>query len=778
MRYVLPVVGMLALCCGAASAQEDGCTLVADGVPRSAVVVAEKAGPSEKFAAAELRDHIEAISGAKLETHGSPADVPAGVATLICIGVDALPTVDPVRADAAKLGEEAFIIRVAEGRPVAIVGGGQRGTLYGVYEFLEGLGCRWWTPSESTIPKTKTIVVRRMTLRQSPRLEYRDIMSREGHGPEGQLWMARNKLNGMIWKDAPEGLGGRYLFAGKMLAHTLMDLLKSNGIEITPEMMSLDARGRRAAPGNRRAQLCFTNQAAIAAMARAVVAEYRKNPAIHFVMVGQEDGHNYCRCPDCQAIAEREESQSGPVIHFANAVAAAAEKEVPGAAVATNAYVWSRKPSKTLRPRKNVYIVMCPYECSFGQPMATSQAEPNIAFRAELERWGELTEELYIWDYTVNFLHYLMPHPTLDSLAPNVRYYADHKVVGVMEQGAWNCLAPEFGALRQWVLARALWNPRANNHALIEQFLSGYYGPAAPALGRYIDLTHRYVREHPDWVQGIYRHTNSPHIAPSIIAEAEAALRDADEAAADSRDETTQRRVRHAHMPVWYVLLRTGPRSPMWRAVREKVGELSGVDVARSFTRVVQDYEMNEVYEGGPGKAFFEWVAEYGPQCADGRIPAPAELADADWRRVRLIQGCQMDRGATWYVRADGTSDGWAIRPGNGRQVLHYLSDTNDFVPGREYEVYARVRADGVADDATGQVWSLHVGRLALSATAELLRDGAWHTLHAGAVKPEGIGTAITSHLLYRDRDRVKSVTIDCVWLVEAAPAGSAGGAE
>ena len=767
MRPLLPALCMLVLSCQVASADDEGCTLVADGTAQAVIIVGEAASPSEKFAALELRDHVEAMSGAKLDTYSSLGELPAIMATPICVGVDALPEDDPLRSGVAGLGDEGFVIRVARGRPVAIVGGGRRGTLYGLYEFLERLGCRWWTPTESTIPKMKTIAVPPMDVRQSPRLKYRDIMSREAHGPAGQLWMVRNKLNGMIWKDAPEKLGGRYPFGGKMLAHTLMDLLKTHGIEITPEMMSMDDRGRRAGPGSRRHQLCFSSKPAIDAMIRAVVAEYRKNPDIHFVMVGQEDGHNYCRCPECQAIAKREESQAGPVIHFANAVAEAAEKEVPGAAVAVNAYVWSRKPPKTLRPRKNVHVVLASYECSFGQPMATSTAEPNVAFRGDLERWDELAEKLYVWDYTVNFLQYLMPHPNLDVLAPNVHYYADHGVVGVMEQGAWNCLGPEFGALRQWVVAKALWNPEAKNRALIDEFLRGYYGPAAEALGRYIDVTHRFVREHPDWVQGIYRHTNSPHIAPAIIAEAEAALRQANKAAHKSGDQIILRRVRHARMPVWYVLLKMGPGSPMWRAVEANLGELSAVDVARDFRRVVRDYEMNEVYEGGPGKAFFEWVAEYGRRCASGRIPAPAELADADWQRVRLIQGCQMDRGAAWYVRTDGASDGWAIRPANGRQVLHYLSDTNDFTPGRTYRAFVRARGEGIAADATGEVWSCRVGSRDLSVTAEQLRDGLWHTFEIGTVKPQGIGTAIESQLLWKNRDRIKSVAIDCVWLAE-----------
>ena len=738
----------------------DAVVLVRDGRRECVIVLPKEAGPSEAWAAEELQAHLREMTGAEVPI------LPDGKPNAILLGSAAKGLITP--DELAALGDDGYIIRT-QPRLVAIAGGPKRGTLYGVYTFLERLGVRWWTPTETHIPKLDSIAVEPMDLREVPRLQYRDIMYRDTHGEVGQLWMARNKLNGMIWKDAPAKLGGRYPFGGKMLAHTLMDLLKKHKVEITPEMMSMDAKGARAKPGSRRDQLCFTNRAAVEAITRVVVAEYKARPDIQFVMIGQEDGHNYCRCPECQAIAKREESQAGPVVHFANAVAEAAEKEVPGAAVAVNAYVWSRTPPKHLRPRPNVYVVLASYECDFGHPLADSVSKPNVDFRRDLERWDALTERLYVWDYVVNFLHYLMPQPNLDVMAPNLEYYADHGVVGVMEQGAWNAFGPEFAPLRQWGLAKALWNPEADNRKLIEEFCRGYYGPAGPAVLDYIDATHRFVREHPDWVQGIYRHTNSPHIAPAVIAEAEAALRKADAAAAESGDETFQRRVRHAHMPVWYVLLRMGPGSPMWRAVEAKVGRLDPSDVARDFSRVVSDYKMNELYEGGPGKAFFDWVADYGRQCAGGRVPAPEELKGDDWTRVRLIQGCQMDRGAAWYVRAEEASDGWAIRPARGKQVLHYLSDTNDFTPGTAYVARVRARAEGVADQAAGDVWTVGVGNACtLTVTAEQLRDGRWHTFEVGRVKPQGIGTAVWSQLLWKQRDALKHVDIDCVWLEKA----------
>ncbi len=748
------------------AADDAALPLVTDGRSEYVIVLAKDASPSEKWAAQEFRSHIQQMSGAELQIQPEQANGESPARSVI-IGDGPAARALIADFDRTASGDEGFVIRTV-GTRLVIAGGRLRGTMYGVYTLLDSLGVRWWTPSETFIPQMPTIRISPQDRSEKPGLAYRDMMSREIHGEAGHLWMARNRMNGMIWQDADEKIGGRYSFGGRMLAHTIMKLAQKHKVALTPEMMSMDEKGERAKPGSRGDQLCFTNPAVIEAMASVVVAEYQADPTLHFVMLGQEDGNKYCHCPGCQKVAEREGSQSGPVIHFANAVAAKAEETVPGAAVAVNAYVWSRLPPRHLRPRPNVYVVLASYEVDFGTPLADSRHQPNLQFKQDLEQWNAITTRIYMWDYMVNFLHYLMPQPNLDVLVPNIRYYAAHGVAGIMSQGAWDCWYAEMAPLRGWVIARAMWNPESDGAALIDDFVKGYYGPAAGGIADYIDATHRFVRENPEWVQGIYRHTNSRHIAPDIIAEAEAAMQKAQAAARESGDETIIKRVAHAHMPLRYVMLKMGPRSPMWRAVEKRCGKVDGPELAEGFLRPVADYQVNMIGEGGPGKQFFEWAADYGKLIADGRLPAPAELAEADWTRTRLLQGCQMDRGAAWYVRSEGASDGWAVRPPNGRHVLHYLSDTNDFTVGKKYRAFIRLRAEGLADDAAdGELWSCEVGKAKLALNANQFRPGNWQTFEIGTFVPEGMGTPIKINRLWKHRDALKQVDVDCLWLVE-----------
>ncbi|MHC4170584.1 MAG: DUF4838 domain-containing protein, partial [Planctomycetota bacterium] len=112
----------------------------------------------------------------------------------------------------------------------------------------------------------------------------------------------------------------------------------------------------------------------------------------------------------------------------------------------------------------------------------------------------EICDRLYIWDYTTNFRHHIMPHPNLRVLGPNVKFFVDHNVKGIFEQGAYTTNGAEMAELRAWVLAKLLWNASRNGQDLIDEFIAGYYGPAGPHIKDYLRVTHDAVEASEDWL--------------------------------------------------------------------------------------------------------------------------------------------------------------------------------------------------------------------------------------------------------------------------------------
>ena len=140
-----------------------------------------------------------------------------------------------------------------------------------------------------------------------------------------------------------------------------------------------------------------------------------------------------------------------------------------------------------VHPADNVLVVLAPIELNRSRPVATDPSA--AAFRAELEDWARITDRLLIWDYVIQFSNLVSPFPNLRVLQPNLRYFVDNSAVAHFQQGNRE-VGGEWAELRAYLIAKLLWNPDADVDVLIDDFLAGYYGAAAPHLRAYIDTQH------------------------------------------------------------------------------------------------------------------------------------------------------------------------------------------------------------------------------------------------------------------------------------------------
>jgi hypothetical protein len=100
-------------------------------------------------------------------------------------------------------GPESFIL-LRKGQDIVLVGSGDRGTLYAVYEFLSKVvGVRWFAPGDigEEIPRVRSISVGDLNCVDQPAFTYRffrylyiENLSLEQRR-ELQEWMARNRCN-------------------------------------------------------------------------------------------------------------------------------------------------------------------------------------------------------------------------------------------------------------------------------------------------------------------------------------------------------------------------------------------------------------------------------------------------------------------------------------------------------------------------------------------------------------------------------------------------------
>lgn len=518
-------------------------TISKDGRAQAVIVVAPDASEPEQYAAKELAQFLGQITGGEFKTLTQEDKQ----ASCLFVGPAAAKWADE-KFSTDGLGAEGIVLRTV-GDDLILAGGRPRGTLYAVYTFLEDqLGCRWWSSTESTIPSRPTLAIDILDIRYVPPLEYRSPFWTDAF--EGN-WSARNKANGQAHNvDARHG--GKHIYEG--FVHTFFPLIPPEKYFAEhPEWFS-EIDGKRK---HEHAQLCLTNEQMRQELVKNLKQNLRNNPQATIASVSQNDWHGNCQCAKCKAIEEEEGSPAGLMLRFVNAVAEDIEKEFPNVALSTLAYQYTRKPPKITKPRPNVIVQLCSIECSFCKPLAD---ERNKAFRDDIIGWSKISERLYIWDYTTNFRHYFLPHPNLRVLGPNVKFFADHSVTGIFEQGAYTTYGADMAELRAWVLAKLLWDPSRDGEALVNEFVEGYYGPAAPHIKAYLKVTHDAVEASGDWL-GCFEETKARFISFDTLSRGWKHLQAAEQAVANDPDLLF--RVQVAELPVMYAAMMR------WKDMRE-----------------------------------------------------------------------------------------------------------------------------------------------------------------------------------------------------------------
>jgi hypothetical protein len=145
-----------------------------------------------------------------------------------------------------------------------------------------------------------------------------------------------------------------------------------------------------------------------------------------------------------------------------------------------------------------------------------------------------------------------MPHPNLRVLGPNVKFFVDHNVKGIFEQGAYQSYGAEMAELRAWVLAKLLWDPMRDGQQLMDEFIAGYYGPAAPRIRDYLQTTHDAVEAGGDWLGCFSQHT-AKFLSFETLSKGWTQLKAAEAAVAD--DPELRFRVQIAQLPAMYTFL-------------------------------------------------------------------------------------------------------------------------------------------------------------------------------------------------------------------------------
>lgn len=428
-------------------------TFVKEGKAVSRIIVADKDTINRK-AADLLQDFVQRISGARLpiveNAKAKKGDIVIG------------------QGNAEGLTEDGFRLATQEGI-LRISSGGDKGAIYGVVTLLDDyLGVEYYTAHTYTLEKKPTIEIPELDRAENPSFRYRQTQSYAiQEDPIYKMWFRLEEPN--------------EVFANNLWVHTFDKILPSAEFgESHPEYYSYINGERR--PGAA-SQWCLTNPEVFEIVAHRVDSIFRANPDKKMISISQNDGNfTNCTCPACKALDEQEGgTPSGSLIHFLNKLAA----RFPDKEFSTLAYLFTMHPPKQVKPLPNVNIMLCDIDCRREVPL-TDNASGQDFMRA-MEGWSKISDNIFVWDYGINFDCYLSPFPNFPILQKNMQLFKDHHVTMHFSQIAGSKCGT-FTEMRAYIVSKLMWNTQQDVDSLMKQFMQGYYGAAAPYLYQYEKL--------------------------------------------------------------------------------------------------------------------------------------------------------------------------------------------------------------------------------------------------------------------------------------------------
>lgn len=447
--------------------------LIDAGISKSMIIHPIDADEFEKLAVAELKEHFEKIAGVQIQsTSASEMQLRAKIGEAIAKGLVPLIVGDialtaEVKSEILSRGDDpaSFMLSV-DSLGIRIAGLSSEGTLFGTYELLEQIGCRWFMPGEigTVIPELDTVALKQQKTIQVPSFVGRWHTSKANQG-----WQKRFRMGGPYFPTA-------------------------HGIPPINKKMFADHPEYFALVGGERTtrQVCLSNPEVLRLTIEDVKAYFRKNPTQPWYGMGPNDGSGFCQCENCLALDggdwdffSNELAMTDRYIWFFNQVLAAIEDEFPDKKIAFYCYHTYMRPPVKNKPHPNIVPAFAPITLCRVHGMGNSNCPERSYYETIMEQWGQLLPEIYERGYWFNLADPGFPFSLVHRLRDEIPTAKELGITGwrVEAVNHWGSETPSL-----YIAAKLMWEHTVDVDALLQDFYEKFFGPAAKPMGEYLEL--------------------------------------------------------------------------------------------------------------------------------------------------------------------------------------------------------------------------------------------------------------------------------------------------
>lgn len=445
-----------------------------------------------RYKAAELKYHLDAITGAKFKVVNKRT---AGMPAIIF-----------------EVGGKADQVLIKTGKDQIVLSGN---TDLGVFYLLEKLGCRYLWPGKlgKVIPKQSELWIPDIQLDVTPKLMLRQIRAGGGRVSErGKLGMtrcgitdfkavavARSKASydaaGNSGFFAWHGNGGRTPYSwGHAFGSYYTRLGKSN-----PDFFALQPDGTRSqAASPDRPRLCMSNPKLVKYVANELIARFKKNPSRQALSVCLNDGGRarFCMCEECRKLDPVNATPlkmgftvkgvpisvnyvylTDRVFTFSNRIAAEVNKVIPGKKVTVYVYSCYSAPPVAVKPAPNLVLFSTAMDYTTDK-----KHQRNLQTLASLSSFGN---ELF-WRPNAlrGFGSVVAPQNYARRMFEDTELLKANNARGMdfdCNEGFWSCKS-----LIYYTLSKAMWNPdRLSYDDIVDDYCRAGFGKSAELIKKY-----------------------------------------------------------------------------------------------------------------------------------------------------------------------------------------------------------------------------------------------------------------------------------------------------
>lgn len=473
--------------------------IVKDGKTDYKILLASDADSYDVTAANELTKFFYEGTGIELETVEETAGISG---KFIAIGDTNLKTASGLSADAEVLKKYGYRV-VTKDSNIFLFGASGYGSIYAVYELLGNILDYefFFTDTYRLNLGVREIKLMNYDITEVPDIEYRA----GNYGYMRESIETQHRLRITPYEEF-------FMLVDGFVAH--------NSTTILPESKHPDHVEYWY--NTNKTQLCYTahgNTAEYALMVEAsalrLIQALKEYPDRDVVTFTTQDNSDTCECSACIDKKMEYGAHSAAVILFLNDVrkkmnallitdeykqynrdfdilffAYASYLEAPAT---KNKTTGEYTANKGIQCEDGVAVWLAPIHADFTYNMT---ADENLPTREKTSAWQSVSESIYLWYYSTNFRHYLVPYDTFDAMSDTYKYVVETGAKMLFNQAQYDNSgsATGFSTLKGYLNAKLAWNVNLNMNELITEFFETCYGDAAPIMHDLFDELRVHVR--------------------------------------------------------------------------------------------------------------------------------------------------------------------------------------------------------------------------------------------------------------------------------------------